>query len=353
MLVELNLYGEGQVLQDCLPAVYLFPRLKELTLELDETEGQLDLAVLQPLSALESLTCRNWEQIELSSSSSSALLPQLTCLRCLDIDNVSLPAAPPSLQHLVIYDAGSVHLTGEGLQLPQVSTLALHNIQTAAVSWQALPQLAILRATDCRELATLDGLSALGGLTSLTVGPIWDVVEAILQAAPPSLRELAIEGAVDDWQLQPPFHAMPHLTSLECCSLAVIPHLGCLAQLQHLEFPYQKATALTLEHIEWLCCLTSLQRIGFHIDSDGGAPLARRLQVRGWCFRNVREYCAQQGAQLPALMREGGCPKALDKCSKGDMGTSLKAYALKAIQARPRTPSARSACPFVLSLPFK
>ncbi|GAB4822621.1 hypothetical protein N2152v2_009667 [Parachlorella kessleri] len=272
---------------------YLDPKVWPVEgLELDGTEDS-DLCIARwPLSVLESLSCNNWEHVELSGNrSSNALLPQLTSLRCINMDMVDIQAAPPSLQHLVFKHTGAVHL-GESLQLPQVSSLALKDVSSATVSWPGQPQLVTLRALECREMATTHGLSALSGLTSLTVGQSvaghnWDVAEALMQAAPPSLHELAFGNRLDMRQPQQPptFHNMPHnmpqLTNLTSCSLAIIPHLGYLPQLQHLDFPHHSATALTLDHVGWLCSLTSLQQIGFCEEPNGGPPLAWRLQVRG------------------------------------------------------------------------
>ncbi|GAB4822630.1 hypothetical protein N2152v2_009676 [Parachlorella kessleri] len=282
-LEDLFLYGESLVLLDSLATLYLFPGLTRLCLKCAERDGVLDLAILEPLTALRQLECSRWQHVNLWGT--TQLLRQLTSLELSSCGSAAVDAELPSLRELLMHTADAVWLTGEHLRLPQLTQLGLEHIGVVAVQWAAVPQLEALSTVDCPILNT-DTLAPLGHLTSLCVGPDWQTdssfktANEVLQAAPPSVQRLRIKSFSERWLPPKLLQRLSQLTSLTCDRLAIIPQLGALPRLQHLEIESHSVAALTLEHAEWLSGMTSLRRlcsIG-HLEMKGGAGL-RRVQA--------------------------------------------------------------------------
>ncbi|GAB4822607.1 hypothetical protein N2152v2_009653 [Parachlorella kessleri] len=286
ILTRLSLSGEHETHQSFLLAIPAFPCLKSLCLDCT-SEGQLDLRRLQPLSALERLYCTSWDRVELQGGT---LLPHLSFLHFwTGRGEIDIDAALPSLQSLVVQDSDvglSLRLAGDALHLAQLSRLSFDG-QSATIRWLALPSLAMLRLSDCHQMAG-DGLSALVCLTSLTlvydcVGaqPSFQVPDRVLQALAPSLRQLDLDYRPrDDWSQVPPLPPLRQLTRLTCRSPGIIWHLSGLEQLQDLEFHSLTATSLTLEHLDWLHGLTSLRRLSLNTIRGGNVTAVdRRVQV--------------------------------------------------------------------------
>ena len=275
--------GDRAAVQDFLgPICRFFPGLKALSLDLllPDSQAQLDLAVLQPLTSLQRLSCSEWEHVGLRSTT---VLQQLTRLAFSEVAIIHIDAAFPSLQLLAVDTADTFVLTrdpcSEQLYLPQLSELRLSGIDYTAAGLDAAPRLARFEAVEFRDLRVC-GMAELRHLTSLVLHCHWKQgIGSALEIAPPTLLHLELVGFSHVCSQPPPFHFVPRLTSLACDKLTIIPYLGSLTDLQHLDFPTLSASALTLEHMEWLCELTSLRRLHFGADVQEGGAGRRRLKM--------------------------------------------------------------------------
>ncbi|GAB4822624.1 hypothetical protein N2152v2_009670 [Parachlorella kessleri] len=283
VLTELSLLSDTASVLDILtPVCRFFPGLKALSLDLavPDSQAELDLAVLQPLTCLQRLSCASWKLIVLRTS--TALL-QLTHLKFSEVEFIHIDAALPSLQLLAVDTADKLIMAGDGdlekLHLPQLSELRLSDIDSiGSIGLHAAPQLAIFDARDFVELGTYR-MAELRHLTSLILHCRWGSIDSALELVPPTLLHLEVVGLSHDCLQPPAFHRVPRLTSLTCDKLTIIPYLDSLPNLQHLEFPTHSASDLTLEHIEWLCDLTSLQRLHFGAEVKEGSAGRRRLKA--------------------------------------------------------------------------
>ncbi|GAB4822640.1 hypothetical protein N2152v2_009686 [Parachlorella kessleri] len=258
VLEKLCLVAASQALLDCLPAVYRFPGLRKLDLVCKrDFDVPLDSKALAPLTALEELAVSRWDNI---SWEGGPLPPRITKLQLLSGEHVTLNTALPSLQQLTIQDAGFIVLGGQHFQAPQLSSLTLHDPdKELAVSWSQLGSLKELHARFTWEAAVWRAaeLSALTNLTALSLGwserhGAWDVALVLLQAVPRSLRSLNLDALSED-RLPPPILAgLTQLTSLECGSLAIIPQLSLLEQLQALRFSGHSAASLSVHELALL-----------------------------------------------------------------------------------------------------
>ena len=284
MLTELHLSGKSETMRDSLAAVCLFPRLQTLGLDVSwgESGGRLDLAALQSLPALQKLSCNGWQRVELRGGT---MLHQLTSLDLCRMEVFTTAAALPSLQKLRVCHGDVVELAGEHFQLPQLSQLELGYFKSADINWPALPQLAQLMvehwsAPPAAGSALLSTLGRLARLYLRWSAKTWQAAAQLLQASPPSLRELYLDGSMVGWPKPPLYPWTAQLTSLSCTSPAIPPRLGNLAKLQRLDFPRHSAGDLALEDAKWLRGLTSLSQLCFDKQRGGMACAADHIQVR-------------------------------------------------------------------------
>ena len=271
-------------------AVSLFPKLRGLALHVRSGGGQLDIAQLGELPCLAILSLSGWEHLRLTGSS---LLP---ALKRLSFDNgdfnevttVVLDAKLPSLQSLTVSGIDTLQLSGE---LPQLMLLKLLAIDKPTFSWRTMPS---LREASVEGMTGLSvGTAGLAQLTCLTHLCVWligyddgqysgcEMADSLVGAASPTLRELHITGEREVWSQPPPLSRFTQLTSLTSCCVGIIPHLVQLGQLRKLRFPERSAADLTLEQIECLADLTSLQVLHFSRGLRGSKGARRRLQVCG------------------------------------------------------------------------
>jgi len=153
-----------------------------------------------------------------------------------------------------------------------------------AVAWAGMPQLAFLWLDEMGCGPTTAGLAGLTRLTTLFLDYTGNQSSresnnSLLAAAPLSIREVAISGLESVWSQPPPLGRLSQLTRLSC-GRDLLPHLGPLGQLRELELCDDSAAALSLEHIEGLCGLTSLQQLCFGVSMPASLGSSRRLQVR-------------------------------------------------------------------------
>ena len=198
-MTRLFLNAKDAAIHDALPSLCLFPNLAELDLELEEengNDGELDLLDLPPLPALRRLACMKWGFLGIGGP---IALPQLTQLQLHFSPVIEVDAALPNLQELEVFGAGTCLLSGERLRLPRLTALSLlHVLADAYVDWLALPELASLTCELHSDMRiNTAGLSALSRLTALQVRNLdcelrQDPANLLLQAAPPSLRSLAL-----------------------------------------------------------------------------------------------------------------------------------------------------------------
>ncbi|GAB4822639.1 hypothetical protein N2152v2_009685 [Parachlorella kessleri] len=183
---------------------------------------------------------------------------------------------------------GTVVLGGQHFQAPQLSSLSLHNVQgKLSVSWSQLGSLKELEARFLGEAVVLGAaeLSAQTKLTALCLG--WGACEGgydsarmLLQAAPPSVQSLALEAWPANRLPPPALTKLTQLTSLQCGSLAIIPLLSSLGQLQELRFSDHLAASLSVHDLAFLSEVTGLRRL----------PFGRRLAEPG-----LRTRCLKDG----------------------------------------------------------
>ena len=263
----------------------MFPKLRSLSLEVDEPtrDGLLDCSAFGQLACLETLAVRGWEDVKLTRD---MLLPGLTFLSVQEVSAFQADVALPSLQRLRLADIATVQLGADSLQLPQLTQLQVYDVhRDLRINWAAMPQLAELALEDVDALtADFAGLAELAQITSLSVvyasNDSGRAADRVLTAVQPTVRSLSILGGRDDWSEPPPLASLFQVTNLICHGVSLLPHLAPLRQLCRLEIMAASATDLTLEHIECLSSMTSLQKLRF-----GGGMWLRgqgrlRLQVR-------------------------------------------------------------------------
>ncbi|GAB4822637.1 hypothetical protein N2152v2_009683 [Parachlorella kessleri] len=290
VLESLSLDAASQTISDCLPAISVFPSLSQLKLGCQEEDSKLppNFKALAPLTALEDLTVSRWDNI---CWEGGPLLPRITQLQLDSAERVALDAALPSLQHLRVEDVGILVIGGQHFQALQLSSLLLQNVlKELSVSWSQLGSLRELHARFMGE-AVVSGtaeLSAHTNLTALSLGwgggeGAYDSACVLLQAAPRSLRSLSLEEWPDDRVPPPALAGLTQLTSLQCGSLAVIPHLSSLGHLQEVRFRFNSAADLSVHDLAYLSEVTGLRRLRF------GLRLAE-AGFRTRCFKVLHKH---------------------------------------------------------------
>ncbi|GAB4822638.1 hypothetical protein N2152v2_009684 [Parachlorella kessleri] len=268
VLERLCIEAASQALLGCLPAIYQFSTLRKLFLTCKEDfDVPFDVKALTPLTALKELGVSGWEKI---CWEGGPLLPSISFLHFGFTDHVTLDTALPSLQRLRFFNASTVRLGAQHLWVPRLSSLSLSHVdRELAVSWG---QLGSLKELEARAMgAVVFGaaeLSALTRVTALSLGwrecqGAWDSAFVLLQAAPRSLRSLTLEEWPADQLLPPALTELTQLTSLQCGSLAIIPQLLPLKQLQELHFSGHSAASLSVPELAMLSELPSLRRLRF------------------------------------------------------------------------------------------
>ncbi len=199
---------------------------------------------------------------------------------------MALDTALPSLQLLRVEDANTVVLGGQHFQAPQLSSLSLYVDCQLFVNWSQLGSLRELEARVSGSGAVLGAaeLSALTNLTALSLGwsvrqGAYDAALVLLQAVPPSLRSLTLDAWPDDRMPPPALDRFMQLTSLECGTLAIVPQLSPLRQLQALHFTSHSAGSLSVLDLAMLSELSSLRKLRFFWHQAELGVRARCLEV--------------------------------------------------------------------------
>ncbi|GAB4822626.1 hypothetical protein N2152v2_009672 [Parachlorella kessleri] len=181
---------------------------------------------------------------------------------------------------------GSLAAVGSFTRLKGLELQVRTDREEQALDLAAMVSLPALKRLQCSFWGTVElrGGALLPQLTSLSFTTTEHehrpaVAQRLLQAAPPSVSHLGVGGIERICSQPPPFAWVPHVTSLSCSSPAIIPHLGPLAQLQHLKLRWCSADGLTKKHMERLCGVSTLRRLSFaKTQGTSGTAALRRIQ---------------------------------------------------------------------------
>ncbi|PRW33212.1 toll-like receptor 3 [Chlorella sorokiniana] len=272
-LERLTLSAPFPVLERFVQDLGCFTGLRQLylrALELFETDDLGDAfevldkaAVLRPSMLrqlppqLEHLSASNFNAVRFEPAAGTSvaaggvepfsLPPGLTRMRVHNANAVVLNMPLPGLAELSLQWCSRIRLTGEGLHLPQLTSLeisappGLPRAREVLLRCSAMPALARL-STHTSRVGASDSFSALQRLTRLEFAFADGQLEG--QAA----QGLAAAGATQ-------------LTQLECNSVAFLSHLPAWPHLQGLLLAEVRPTTITAEHVALLAAAPSLRRL--------------------------------------------------------------------------------------------